>query len=198
MRVGRKQKSSTQSCYQGTQKKHPGDWRSRWNYHCPPKSLLQLTGDTDWETNRPDGCPMVHITHEGFGRALIMVGNSLWSTNIARHPSFRLLKPWRSVRESEKIIEKALGLIEKYNAAAMTEKWNHVWRNKKTGKEVKKTKRLASEQAMELHDLIEDRLPWCLRWAYGDCAATYDACKAWDEANQKLNAAQAEAAWPGD
>jgi len=61
-------------------------------------------------------------------------------------------------------------------------------------KEVKKTKRLASEQAMELHDLIEDRLPE----AYGElmriAQATYDACKAWDEANQKLNAAQAEAA----
>ena len=61
-------------------------------------------------------------------------------------------------------------------------------------KEVKKTKRLASEQAMELHDLIEDRLPD----AYGElmaiAQATYDACKAWDEANQKLNAALSEAA----
>ena len=61
-------------------------------------------------------------------------------------------------------------------------------------KEVKKTKRLASEQAMELHDLIEDRLPD----AYGElmaiAQATHDACKAWDEANQKLNAALAEVA----
>jgi hypothetical protein len=65
---------------------------------------------------------------------------------------------------------------------------------KKLEKEVKKTKRLASEQAMELHDLIEDRLPE----AYGElmeiAQATYDACKAWDEANRKLIAAQAEAA----
>ena len=65
---------------------------------------------------------------------------------------------------------------------------------RKLEKEVKKTKRLASEQAMELHDLIEDRLPD----AYGElmaiAQATYDACKAWDEANQKLNAAQSEAA----
>ena len=30
---------------------------------------------------------------------------------------------------------------------------------RKLEKDVKKTKRLASEQAMELHDLIEDRLP---------------------------------------
>ena len=53
-------------------------------------------------------------------------------------------------------------------------------------KEVKKAKRLANEQAMELHDLIEDRLPD----AYGElmaiAQATYDACKAWDEANRKL------------
>jgi hypothetical protein len=65
---------------------------------------------------------------------------------------------------------------------------------RKLEKEVKKTKRLASEQAMELHDLIEDRLPD----AYGElmaiAQATYDACKAWDDANQKLNAAQSEAA----
>ena len=61
-------------------------------------------------------------------------------------------------------------------------------------KEVKKTKRLASEQAMELHDLIEDRLPDAYDELMGIAQATYDACKAWDEANQKLNAAQAEAA----
>lgn len=65
---------------------------------------------------------------------------------------------------------------------------------RKLEKEVKKTKRLASEQAMELHDLIEDRLPD----AYGElmaiAEATYEACKAWDEASQKLLAALAEAA----
>ena len=65
---------------------------------------------------------------------------------------------------------------------------------KKLEKEVKKTKRLASEQAMELHDLIEDRLPDAYDEIMGIAQATYDACKAWDEANQKLNAAQAEAA----
>ena len=65
---------------------------------------------------------------------------------------------------------------------------------KKLEKDVKKTKRLASEQAMELHDLIEDRLPDAYDEIMGIAQATYDACKAWDEANQKLNAAQAEAA----
>jgi hypothetical protein len=65
---------------------------------------------------------------------------------------------------------------------------------KKLEKEVKKTKRLAGEAAMELHDLIEDRLPD----AYGELMATaektYEACKAWDDANKKLQAATAETA----
>jgi hypothetical protein len=65
---------------------------------------------------------------------------------------------------------------------------------RKLEKEVKKTKRLASEQAMELHDLIEDRLPEAYQELIGIAQATYEACKAWDEANQKLNAAQTGAA----
>ncbi|MDO8844455.1 CCE_0567 family metalloprotein [Methylicorpusculum sp.] len=61
-------------------------------------------------------------------------------------------------------------------------------------KEVKKNKRLASEQAMELHDLIEDKLPDAYGELMGIAQATFDACKAWDEANQKLLAAQSETA----
>ncbi|MGY6274771.1 CCE_0567 family metalloprotein [Methylomonas sp. MgM2] len=65
---------------------------------------------------------------------------------------------------------------------------------KKLEKEVKKTKRLAGEAAMELHDLIEDRLPD----AYGELMATaqktYEACKAWDDATKQLQAATAETA----
>jgi hypothetical protein len=64
----------------------------------------------------------------------------------------------------------------------------------KLEKNVKKTKRLANEAAMELHDLIEDRLPD----AYGElmfiAQNTYDACKAWDEANKKYLAASGEVA----
>lgn len=56
-------------------------------------------------------------------------------------------------------------------------------------KEVKKTKRLASEQAMVLHDLIEDSLPDGYDKLMAIAQATYDACKTWDEANQKLKAA---------
>jgi len=63
---------------------------------------------------------------------------------------------------------------------------------KKLEKDVKKNKRLASEQAMELHDLIEDQLPDAYDKIMSIAQATYDACKAWDEANQKLIAAQSK------
>ncbi|MGR9044652.1 MAG: CCE_0567 family metalloprotein [Gammaproteobacteria bacterium] len=65
---------------------------------------------------------------------------------------------------------------------------------KKLEKNVKKTKRLASEKAMELHDLIEDRLPDAYKELMDIAQATFDACKEWDEANQALLAAQSETA----
>jgi len=64
----------------------------------------------------------------------------------------------------------------------------------KLEKNVKKTKRLASEKAMELHDLIEDRLPAAYMEIMPIAQATYEACKAWDEANKALLEAQAETA----
>jgi hypothetical protein len=42
---------------------------------------------------------------------------------------------------------------------------------------------------MELHDLIEDRLPDAYGELMGIAQATFDACKAWDEANKKFMAA---------
>ncbi|MGR8951009.1 MAG: CCE_0567 family metalloprotein [Gammaproteobacteria bacterium] len=63
---------------------------------------------------------------------------------------------------------------------------------KKLEKEVKKTKRLAGEAAMVLHDLIEDRLPDAYGELMATAQATYDACKAWDEAHKKLLAATGE------
>ncbi len=60
---------------------------------------------------------------------------------------------------------------------------------KKLEKDVKKNKRLASEKAMELHDLIEDRLPDAYGELMGIAQATFDACLAWDEANKKWLAA---------
>ncbi|MGZ8136339.1 MAG: NifX-associated nitrogen fixation protein [Methylococcaceae bacterium] len=63
--------------------------------------------------------PIVNLTHEGFGRALIMVGKLIVVDKILRDvhrwgfPSLEDL-----CGQTDKTIAKALGLIEKYNAAA--------------------------------------------------------------------------------
>jgi hypothetical protein len=68
---------------------------------------------------------------------------------------------------------------------------------KQLNKATRKAKRIASEKAMELHDLVEDRLPA----AYEDLPAiaeeTYAACKAWAEAEQQFKQAEAELASEG-
>lgn len=61
-------------------------------------------------------------------------------------------------------------------------------------KEVKKRKRVASEWASRLHDLVEDRLPAAYEEIQPLARSTYEACKAWDEANRRLAAAQRESA----
>ncbi len=58
-------------------------------------------------------------------------------------------------------------------------------------KEVKKLKRIASEWASQLHDLVEDRLPAGYEEIPGIAQSTYDACKAWADASARLKAAQA-------
>ena len=53
----------------------------------------------------------------------------------------------------------------------------------------KKAKRIASEKASELHDLVEDRLPSAYEEIPAVAQATYDACKAWEEAVKAYEAA---------
>ena len=57
-------------------------------------------------------------------------------------------------------------------------------------KEVKKKKRIASEWASQLHDLVEDRLPAAYEEIHGIAQSTYDACKAWKDASDRLEQAQ--------
>ncbi len=57
-------------------------------------------------------------------------------------------------------------------------------------KEVKKLKRIASEWAGQLHDLVEDRLPAGYQEIPGIAQSTFDACKAWADANAKLKSMQ--------
>ncbi len=59
-------------------------------------------------------------------------------------------------------------------------------------KEVKKLKRISSEWASQLHDLVEERLPAGYQEIPGIAQSTYDACQAWAEANARLTAAQQE------
>lgn len=61
---------------------------------------------------------------------------------------------------------------------------------KELEKEVKKLKRIASEWAGQLHDLVEDRLPAGYTEIPGIAQSTYDACQAWADANARLGAAQ--------
>ena len=59
-------------------------------------------------------------------------------------------------------------------------------------KEVKKLKRISSEWASKLHDLVEDRLPSGYEEIHAISQSTYDACKAWAEASARLMAVQKE------
>lgn len=54
-------------------------------------------------------------------------------------------------------------------------------------KEVKKLKRVASEWASQLHDLVEDRLPAGYQDLPAIAQSTYEACQAWALANERLN-----------
>ena len=58
-------------------------------------------------------------------------------------------------------------------------------------KAVSKAKRIASEKASEMHDLVEDRLPAAYEEIPGIAQSTYDACRAWAEATARLKAAEA-------
>ncbi|QDF95710.1 hypothetical protein CJ010_03655 [Azoarcus sp. DD4] len=65
---------------------------------------------------------------------------------------------------------------------------------KELEKEVKKLKRISQEWASQMHDLVEDRLPAGYEEIPGIAQSTYDACKAWADANKRLSAATAAAA----
>jgi hypothetical protein len=53
-------------------------------------------------------------------------------------------------------------------------------------KEVRKLKRISQERASELHDLVEDRLPAGYEDLPAVAQATFDACRAWADAERRL------------
>lgn len=58
-------------------------------------------------------------------------------------------------------------------------------------KQVRKAKRIATEKAGELHDLVEDRLPAAFEELPGIADECYSACQDWAKANAELQAAEA-------
>ena len=57
-------------------------------------------------------------------------------------------------------------------------------------KEVKRLKRVASEWAGQMHDLVEERLPAAYEEIPALAQSTFDACRAWAEANSRLTILQ--------
>lgn len=57
-------------------------------------------------------------------------------------------------------------------------------------KQLRRARRIAGEQAMELHDLVEDGLPAAYARLPQLSASTYAACEDWDKARKALEQAQ--------
>jgi hypothetical protein len=57
-------------------------------------------------------------------------------------------------------------------------------------KEVKRLKRIAGAWAAQMHDLVEERLPAAYEEIPALAQSTFDACRAWAEANSRLTAIQ--------
>lgn len=63
--------------------------------------------------------PMINLSHEGFGRAIVMVGKLIVVDKVLRDVhrwGFPSLE--KMVSQTETTLDKAIGLIEKYNDAA--------------------------------------------------------------------------------
>ena len=56
-------------------------------------------------------------------------------------------------------------------------------------KDVKKKKRIASEWAAQMHDLVEERLPAAFEEIPAIAESTFNACKDWQEATERLKQA---------
>ena len=56
-------------------------------------------------------------------------------------------------------------------------------------KEVKKKKRIATEWAGQMHDLVEERLPAAFEEIPGLAESTFKACQEWKEASDRLKQA---------
>ena len=60
-------------------------------------------------------------------------------------------------------------------------------------KAARKARRIATEKAGEMHDLVEDRLPAAYEEIPVIAQETYDACKAWADADAACKSAESGA-----
>jgi len=138
--------------------------------------------------------PRVHLTHKGFGRALISVGKLLAVDRTLRDvhrfgfPSLSKMKD-----EADKILALALERIGQYPAlAGLQEEGGQMGSDDIVvlEKEARRLQRIAAEWAARLHELAEERLPAAHSELPPLSQFTFDACKAWAEASTRLAAAQ--------
>jgi hypothetical protein len=61
---------------------------------------------------------------------------------------------------------------------------------KELDREVKRLKRIAGDWAGQMHDLVEERLPAAYQEIPALAQSTFDACRAWAEANSRLTTLQ--------
>ncbi len=61
---------------------------------------------------------------------------------------------------------------------------------KELDNEVKRLKRIASEWAAQMHDLVEERLPAAYEEIPALAQSTFDACRAWADAHTRLTTLQ--------
>lgn len=61
---------------------------------------------------------------------------------------------------------------------------------KELDKEVKRLKRIAGDWAGQMHDLVEERLPAAYEEIPALAQSTFEACRAWAEANSRLTTLQ--------
>jgi probable nitrogen fixation protein len=63
--------------------------------------------------------PVINLSHEGFGRALIMVGKLVTLDKILRDVHrFGFDSPEKLVEDAEKLLEKAVGMVTQYRQVA--------------------------------------------------------------------------------
>jgi len=137
--------------------------------------------------------PVINLTHEGFGRAFRHCRETdRRRQDPARRAPLRFRHARQNERRSREDDRQGLGADRTLPGSRQPVKRSAMTPEElqQLEKEVAKAKRIASEWASKMHDLVEDRLPASYREIPELAEATFNACKLWAEANEKLKAAK--------